>query len=316
MPPAALDIICASLADNSLKQYEVAFKRWSKFCNDNQIDFYEASIPNVIYFLTKVFNEGTQYGTVNCIRSALSLILGSKISSDDRVQRLFKGFYRLRPPMPKYDSTWDPSIVLDYLSINYPNDLTSLASVTKKTVTLLALVTAHRMQTISKIKILNIDFNNPDHISIKIPDLIKSSRLGASQPNLILPFFVDRPTICPALALKRYLDMTQALRGDIDTLFISIKKPYRPVTAQTLGRWVKDILGESGIDTSMFTAHSARHAATSSAHRHGVNINTIRSTAGWSGNSQVFARFYQRNIVTNSSNQFALSLINSSDTAQ
>lgn len=155
MPPAALDIICASLADNSLKQYEVAFKRWSKFCNDNQIDFYEASIPNVIYFLTEVFNEGTQYGTVNCIRSALSLILGSKISSDDRVQRLFKGFYRLRPPMPKYDSTWDPSIVLDYLSINYPNDLTSLASVTKKTVTLLAIVTAHMMQTISKIKILN-----------------------------------------------------------------------------------------------------------------------------------------------------------------
>lgn len=226
MPPASLDIICASLADNSLKQYEVGFRRWKKFCDHNQVDFYEASIPNVIYFLTEVFNSGAQYGTLNSIRSGLSLILGSKVGSDDRVQRLFKGFYRMRPPTPKYGDTWDPSIVLDYLSLKQPNDSLDLVCLTKKTVTLIALVTAHRMQTISKIKLTYIQTNS-DNININIPDLIKTSRPGTSQPNLYLPYFRDRTEICPALTLNQYIDRTRELRGNIDTLFISLKRPCK-----------------------------------------------------------------------------------------
>lgn len=311
MPLASLDIICASLADNSLKQYEGAFRRWNRFCNENNVDFYGASIPNVISFLTEIFKSGAQYGTLNSIRSGLSIILGPRLSADDRVKRLFKGFYRIRPPFPKYEDTWDPSIVLDFLSLKYPAESLDLAWLTKKTATLIALVTALRMQTISKIKLKNISINS-DSINIKIPDLIKTSRPGTCQPNLYLPFFNIRPEICPASTLLKYLERTKELRGNIESLFISVKKPYKAISSQTLCRWTKETLCESGIDTTMFSAHSTRHAATSSAHRQGVHIDTIRNTAGWSGSSTVFAKFYHRNITKNNRREFALSLLDPS----
>lgn len=46
-----------------------------------------------------------------------------------------------------------------------------------------------------------------------------------------------------------------------------------------------------------FTAHSTRHAATSIALKKEVDLETIRKTAGWSQNSQVFAKYYNRSIV-------------------
>lgn len=92
----------------------------------------------------------------NSCQSALSLLLGPNISKDHRVQRLLKGVFRLRPPLPKYNLTWDTTCVLDQLSQWYPNEELTLTQLTKKTITLLALTTAHRVQTLSKINIKNI----------------------------------------------------------------------------------------------------------------------------------------------------------------
>ncbi|CAG5009444.1 unnamed protein product [Parnassius apollo] len=41
-------------------------------------------------------------------------------------------------------------------------------------------------------------------------------------------------------------------------------------------------------------SHSTRHAATSAANRADLNLDLIRKTAGWSNNSETFARFYNR----------------------
>lgn len=307
VPTNSLGIICASLSNSSVKQYSVAFKRWFSFCDTHNIDYYEASIPNIIYFLTEIFNSGAQYGTLNSYRSALSLIIGSRVASDDRINRLFKGFYRLRPSLPKYKLTWDTSIVLDFLANLYPNRELPLEQLTKKTVTLLALTTGHRVQTLSLIKTPQIQ-RYTNGIRIKIPDMIKTSRPGAHQPCLNIPFYETKPEICPAGTLLNYLDVTLSLRTNNEYLFISYRRPYNSVTSQTLSKWIKNTLNESGIDTSIFSAHSTRHASTSAASRLGVSIDVIRNTAGWSGSSNVFGKFYNKNIVDNS-NDFALSIL-------
>lgn len=313
VPPQSIEVICASLSDNTLRQYECAFKRWFDFCSKNNINPYDAPIEHVIKFLTDIFIQGAQYGTLNSYRSALALILGSKISSDDIMSRLFKGFYRLRPSVPKYNSTWDTSIVLDYLGNFYPNSVIGLETLTKKLITLLALITAHRVQTLSLIRIENITISDLD-ISIKIPDTLKTSRIGSIQPNLIIPFYSIKPEICPANTLISYLEQTKSLRGEVDRLFISFRKPYNQVSSQTLSRWIKDTLFECGIDTSVFTAHSTRHASTSNAKKLGVNIDTIKNTAGWSGNSKVFAKFYNRNIINNNDcHEFAVTILNNNN---
>lgn len=294
----------ASLSESSLKQYDTCLKKWFSFCNQNNIDLYETSVPNVINFLTQLFESGAQYGTLNSCRSALSLILGQGIGDDEQLKRFFKGVFRLRPPMPKYNSIWNTSTVLDYLSNWYPNENLTLEKISKKLVTLLALTTAHRVQTISKININNIQILE-NEIRIKIPDLIKTSRPGALQPELVLPCFLERQEICPVHTLRSYINLTQSIRGSTEILFISLKKPHRPVTSQTLSRWIKSTLDNCGINVSVFTAHSTRHAATSRAHQLGVSLDLIRKTAGWSGSSLTFGRFYNRVVQQESVDSFA-----------
>lgn len=289
----------ASLADSTIKQYSVTYKIWWDFCKRKNLDIFSASIPSLMLFLSEQFDRGSSYSTLNTHRSALSLLLGSNIGSDDSIKRLLKGVFKLRPCLPKYTSTWDPQIVLNEISNWFPNKELSLEKITKKLAILLALCTAHRVQTISLIRTKNINITN-DGIKIVITDIIKTSAPGRDQPVLFLPYFKDKPNICPATALEDYLVMTKTNRSkNIQNLFVTFRRPYKTASTQSISRWIKDVLQSSGVDVAVFGAHSTRHAATSAARANGVPIDVIRKKAGWTNSSQIFAKFYNRPLLTN-----------------
>lgn len=103
----------------------------------------------------------------------------------------------------------------------------SLKENTEKIATLLAMVTAHRLQTLALIKTENIVISTAG-ITIKIPDMIKTSRPSKSQPELYLPFFKERPKLCAATAIIEYLEHTRDLREAINkNLFIATKVSLR-----------------------------------------------------------------------------------------
>jgi hypothetical protein len=305
----SIEIMLASLADNTITQYNTCLKIWWSYCTDNKIDCYSAGIPDILKCLTMMHNKGSKYGSLNSFRSAISLIVGQHVGSNELIKRFFKGVFRLRPSNPKYDITWDTNTVLTYLGGLYPNNKISLEMLSKKLVTSLALITAHRVQTLSLIKLENI-ICSKEKIIIKITDLIKTSRVGATQPALVIPFFLEKPEICPAQSLVDYIKMTERLRSNKSgQLFVSFKKPYGSIGSQTISRWIKDIMTKSGIDTTKFTSHSTRHASCSKAKALGLNIDVIRKTAGWGETSSVFAKFYNRPIVQHT---FAETILNSS----
>lgn len=260
---------------------------------------------DIIKFLAKEFEKDASYGSLNSIRSAISLIVGSEIGQSAIIGRFLKGVAKLRPSEPKYDSTWDPKIVLDYFK-DVPNENLPLDGLSRKALTLLALVLGQRIQTLSLIDIRNIVINK-EVMEIKLPDRVKTSRPGKKQPILVLPIYKENLNNRPMYTLQCYLEKTKPLRKDITTLFISPsrvffkKKPFKRVTSQTLSRWLKDTLHDCGLDTNIFSAYSTRHASTSAAKRRGVNIDIIRSSAGWSEKSDTFAKFYNRPVVQNRS---------------
>lgn len=159
-------------------------------------------------------------------------------------------------------------------------------------------MTGQRLQTLSLINTKNIVFKE-ETVEIKIPDKIKTSRLRRNQPVLTLPIYKENENVCPMTALKCYLERTKDLRGDTTVLFISFKKPFKEVSIQTLGRWIKYVLRESGLDTNVFSAHSTRHASTSAAKRKRVSLDVIRKSAGWSDKSTTFTKFYDRPVAKN-----------------
>ena len=158
----------------------------------------------------------------------------------------------------------------------------------------MALITAQRVQTLSKITIDNIKiFEN--EAKIYIPDQLKTSNINRMQPVLNISKFNENENLCVLTILKLYLARTAIIRPEnCMNLFITCKKPHHPATSQTISRWIKCTLHDSGIDTVKFTAHSTRHASTSAASRNGASIECIRKAAGWTKNSQVFARFYNQ----------------------
>lgn len=288
-----------SLSEGTLKQYSNPIRSWWLFCIRKGSDPYEVSETNLLEFLSERFEAGASYGTLNSMRAAISLIAMTNLSSNPLLNRFFRGVYRQRPLKPKYDRTWDPKIVLDFLEQWYPLNRLKLSELTLKLVTLLALGTAHRLQTLSLIRLRDIK-NSENGLQVEIKDLIKTSKKGVKQPLLVLPFFKEKPQLCIASTVLKYIEMTSALRTR-DKLLITWKKPHKEASTQTISRWIKSVLTTSGVSEE-FTAYSTRHASTSSAFRKGVDINVIKSTAGWSKSSDVFAKFYNRPLHTTENN--------------
>lgn len=276
IPEDAIPIMLASLSHNTFKQYDTSLKKWFDYCQQNSKDAFCPSVTDILCFLTHVYNTGAKYGTLNSCRSALSLLVGQRFVNNDSIQRFLKGVFRLRPTLPKYNLTWNVDLVLNFLANWHPNEELDLEKLTKKLITLLALVTAHRVLTFSLIKVDNICLAQSGFI-IKIPDLIKTSLIGSEQPILSLPYYSEKTVICPANTLTVYLSKSQQIRKDTEFLFISFRKPHRAVSSQTLSRWIKSVLENSSIDTNVFSAHSTRHASASRALKAGVTLDTISS---------------------------------------
>lgn len=298
----------SSLTPSTTKQYNGALRNWWIFCQEKSIDPYKLSNANVLSYLSKKFEDGAKQGTLNTHRSAIALLLGSEVGQDDLIKRLFGGVEKLRPNNPKYDEVWDPKLVLEFFNKKDDNNLLTLQELSYKTITLLCLATGHRIQTLSLIKLSNIQ-DRGNSLQIKITDRIKNSGKNRKQPLLILPFFEENCKICPTLAIKSYIDRTQNIRNSVNNLFISFRKPYKVVSKSTLSRWVKITLGKSGIDITKFSAHSTRHASTSTAYKKGVNIDAIRDRVGWTRESNIFANFYNLPIIENVEN-FARAVLN------
>ncbi|CAD6208001.1 GSCOCG00012711001-RA-CDS, partial [Cotesia congregata] len=170
-PEESTEIIIASLEDSTLKQYESTYKLWWKFNQELHSDPFIVSPSKILTFLTKRFQEGASHGTINTAKAALALISQEEISNSKIITRFMKGIYKKRPKL------------------------------IKKLVLLLALGTAHRIQTLAEIKISNI-VQTVKGLEIKIPERIKTSRPGAVQPLLKLPFFKEKPGLCIASAVK------------------------------------------------------------------------------------------------------------------
>lgn len=295
IPEPAIKTTLAALTDATIKQYNSTYKTWWKFCCTYSVDPFKASTSDVLIFFQHLIDSSENtFASFNTHRSALSLILPGNVGEDKNVKRFLKGIYRLRPPKPRYTVTWDPQIVLNFLK-EFP--INCLKNLSLKLVTLLALSTGHRLQTISLIKLSSIK-KSANGVQINISDFIKTSGVGKPQPCFNFPFLVDLPDLCVSRTLLRYIDFTEELRpSGVDELFLTLNKPHQAATKQTLGRWIKETLRSAGVDTDIFKAHSTRHASTSAALRNGLSVDSICKAAGWTSKSTTFARFYNRPLV-------------------
>ena len=182
------------------------------------------------------------------------------------VSRLLKGVFHERPPQPRYSTTWDVSVVTNHIESLGENEELTLPDLTLKVVVLLALTRPSRSMDLTNLDIRFRQFC-PEGVTFHSAKLAKQSRQTKPVKEFFFPKFEENKKLCPVLALQEYEKRTLDKRSSNDStqLFIAMIKPHKPVSSSTVARWLKTVLNNAGIDTSIFKAHSVRSAATSSA---------------------------------------------------
>ena len=112
------------------------------------------------------------------------------------VTRLLKGAFNDRPPLPKYTSTWDVQVVLDYLQSLGENESLSLKQLTWKTVMLLALTKPSRSADLSKLDLKTRSFRS-EGVDFAPVGLAKQSRQGHPLSSFFFPSCRDKQELCP-----------------------------------------------------------------------------------------------------------------------
>lgn len=296
----AAALVTDRFAPSTKKHYNSAFKKWVGWCGRRRLDPHSPTVTLFANFLADLHSEGLQYRSINLIRASVAAVLASfspvALSTDPIVSSLMKGIFRSRPPQSRYSAFWDVATVLNFWRSQGESSTLSLRLLTFKLATLLSLCSPQRC---SELVQLSLDFMllAGNQCVFTVPGMTKTRRLGAPL-SFTLEAFPDDSLVCPFVCLRAFLAATDVVRGDERRLFISFRKPHRGVCSATAARWLLSSLSLSGIDTSIFKAHSIRGASASSAKASGVSPKQIMEAAHWSDKSDTFFRFYNRPLLT------------------
>jgi len=217
---------------------------------------------------------------------------GTKFGSNTLVSDFMKGAYRLNPPKPRYCRFWDPTLVLNFLKKWSPARKIDLKQLSMKTLMLILLTTACRIDTVSKLSLDRLEITSTRY-TFELAGEFKQSRPGYKDPLIVLRSYPADRRLCIFTYMTEYLKRTTPSRGDVRTVFLTYQKPVHAPSKDTLSRWAKTVLQDAGVDTKRFTSHSTRGASASAAERGGATLDEVLMTAGWSKDS-TFAKYYRK----------------------
>ena len=292
----AAAIVSASWKESTWRSYSSLYRQWSEYCLSVGHDCSEPSVKILLDFLASMYHRGCSYSYINTARSAISMFVSNttpRIGEHHLVIQFMKGVRNLRPSAPKYPIMWDVSALVKFLSQWNLHAMSSLKDITIKLATVLALLSVQRVHTLSLIDFKSIQFLSSATYLHVYADL----KVARSRPSFVitLPALSETDPLQSASLLQWYLAMTVKFRlSEISTaLFLSYVPPHRPVSTDTLARWIKDSLSRAGIDISVFGAHSVRSASASAARANGAALDSILSAGDWSG-VRTYNKHYQR----------------------
>lgn len=293
---SATSLILQSWRKGTQQQYKPFITKWEQYCCQRKINPFLATIERGINFLAELYHTGIGYSALNTARCALSTVCFTSehytFGQHPLVCRFLKGIFECRPSLPRYQETWDVTVVLDYLAKLGPPVKLSFKNLTLKVVMLMALLSGQRRQTLHTLSIDYMQISSEKAV-FSINSLLKTSRPGKHLACIEFQAYVPDVSLCIVKHLQQYLKHTDTLRGNVKQLLISYSKPHKAVSPDTISRWIKATLVDAGIDTSKYSAHSTRLASTSAAKANSISIATIMKSAGWSQES-TFTKFYNK----------------------
>ena len=151
-------------------------------------------------------------------------------------------------------------------------------------------------------------------VILTLNDLLKHSRPNYRSTPIVSHSYPHDCSVCPVAVIESYLSARALLNTPphlkSDQFILCFRNPHGPATTDTIARWVKMALQNSGIDPK-FSTQSCRAASTSKAMGAGDSLENILNAAQWLKES-TFYKFYCKDIVTSgtsANSDFALGVL-------
>ena len=106
--------------------------------------------------------------------------------------QLLKGAFNLRPPLPRYSTTWDVDPVLSFIGKLGPKESLSLKDLSLKLGFLLAVTSMDRVSEVVSHD-LRVRRFSPEGVSFQLPFLTKKTKVGQSLKTSFMPVFLVIP---------------------------------------------------------------------------------------------------------------------------
>ena len=169
-----------------------------------------------------------------------------------------------------------------------------LSNLTHKLTMLLALTSASRASEMHQLD-LQFMVRTDKFYRFTLPQPTKVQKPGDPHQKVTFYGFDEVGSLCVCKTIEQYLELTKAIRGSETKLLIATVKPHKAVAVSTVSRWLKTVIGDAGIDSSVFKGHSTRSASTSKAILKGASVEDVMKTAYWS-NESTFQKFYNKSV--------------------
>ena len=307
----ASTLITSARSSGTRKNYQSAWGKFTRWCCKREVDPFSCDIKHILDYLGALFVDKKECSCIGTHRSAISAyhtpVEGLPVGKHPLVRLLMKGASNERPALPKYRYIWEVELVIKKFCSMPDNEALTLEQLGYKLITLLGLCSIKRCGVLAALSTKWMShFSDRTVCAFGIKS--KTSKKRLAKPVTFYRF-LDNPKLCPATTLKHYVDRTNTFRMGNSYLhvFVSFRKPHKPVTRPTLTKWVLKMLTHAGIDTGKFKAHSMRSAASSKVSSLGMQLKEVLENGNWSRES-TWQRFYHKEIES-SERQFQNTLL-------
>ena len=293
--------------------YQSKWEIYRAWCRKEGHSISRPSLPKIADFL--LYLHSVRRLSLSCIkgyRSMLSSIFRWKlpdIASDPVLQDLVRSFLVQRPFPRLSPPSWDLNLVLQALLRPpfEPLSETSFRNLTKKTVFLVSLATAHRVGELQALSRRVAKVGRDMSLSYLPEFVAKTESTSNPIPRSFLvkslAEFVgnleEEQLLCPVRALKYYLKATNDIVQRPHNLFVSPRCRTRPMSKNALSFFIRETIASSrhleDFEGHAPKAHSVRSVSTSIAFQKNWSTDAVLKAATWKTNS-VFTSFYLKDV--------------------
>lgn len=225
------------------------------------------------------------------LSSVLQPVSNLPVGQHPYIIRLLKGVFNSRPPQVKLLPEWDLKVVLTMLQRTpfEPLKEASLKLTTFKAVFLIAICSFRRCSDLQSLRLgegsVSVKSRGITFIRHGLSKQDRQSHFGAT---IFIPSYGENKLLDPKRALLFYLKKTERFRRDAEgndetKLLLSLCEPHKPVTSQTISKWIVNTIKMAYQDKNIkVKGHSTRSVGPSFALYNGASLKAILEAADWS----------------------------------